>query len=176
MLEVSLEFGVWSLKLFWNAFPMNRLLLLITLLLTSCAAPPRGQRPDHPRERAQIQIRLNEIMDAAVKKDLPRLESYHLYGPKFTKFSPETPGLQDAATARKSEHDGLLGANGLSMSATDLRIDLFGNVAITTFVLHYSFKTETGDIQKQARTTMVFVKNHGSWKITHEHLSAVPST
>ena len=126
-------------------------------------------------ERAQIQLRLNEIMDAAVKKDLPRLESYHLYGPKFTKFSPESPDRQDAAVARKGEHDGLTAANGLSMGADDLKIDLFGNVGIVTFVLNYSFKAGTGMIEKQARTTMVFVKDHGSWKITHEHLSAFPA-
>jgi hypothetical protein len=155
---------------------MNRLFLVLLLFLASCAAPPRNHRPDHPRERAQIQIRLNEILDAAVKKDLPRLDSYHLYGPKFSKFSPETPGLQDAAMARKGEHDGLLGANGLTMRADDLRLDLFGNVAITTFILHYSFKTGTGEIKKQARTTMVFVKDRGAWKIAHEHLSAVPSS
>jgi hypothetical protein len=125
---------------------------------------------------ANREFRGREILDAAVKKDLPRLDSYHLYGPKFSKFSPETPGLQDAAMARKGEHDGLLGANGLTMRADDLRIDLFGNVAITTFILHYSFKTGTGEIKKQARTTMVFVKDRGAWKIAHEHLSAVPSS
>src|SRR5437762_1655012 len=105
---------------------MNRLLLsLLALVLTGCAAPTKSQRQERPREAGEIRLRLNEIIDAAVKKDLPRLESYHLYGPKFTKYSPESPDRQDAAAARKGEHDGISAANGLAMRADDLKIDFF---------------------------------------------------
>jgi ketosteroid isomerase-like protein len=106
---------------------------------------------------------------------LSRLDSYHFYGPKFTKFAAEVFGRQDAAAARKGEHDGSAAVNDLKMQADDLKIDVFGDAAIATFILNYSFKTGTGTIEKKARSTMVFVKDRGTWKITHEHFSAPKS-
>jgi len=52
-----------------------------------CASAPRGKAAaEQPKEAREIAGRLLEIMDACEKKDFERLESYHLYGPKFTKF------------------------------------------------------------------------------------------
>jgi len=67
----------------------------------------------------------NEIIDAAEKRDFQRLDSYHLYGPKFTKFETQAPGRLDAEAARKGEHDGLGAATDVAMRADDLKIDVF---------------------------------------------------
>jgi len=77
----------------------------------------------------------------------------------------------DAATARKGERDGLQAVNDLFMKAQDLKIDVFGNTGIATFMFDYGFKAGTISVQKQARATLVFVKEAGEWKITHEHFS-----
>ena len=114
---------------------------------------------------------MNQIFDAAEKKDFERLESYHLYGAGFTKFSPESPTRMDAATARKGERDGLQAVSDLYMKAQDLKIDIFDNTGIATFIFDYGFKAGTNTVQKQARATLVFVKDSGEWKITHEHFS-----
>jgi ketosteroid isomerase-like protein len=144
-------------------------------LVVGCASGPRGKvAPEHVKERAQIQHRLEEIIDAVEKKDFERLESYHLYGPKFSKFSTESAGRQDAEVARKGERDGLSAVNGLNMRAQDLKIDVFGKVGIATFILDYNFKVGELMAGKQARTTMVFVKDGKEWRIAHEHLSAGP--
>jgi len=146
------------------------------MLLAGCASTPTPKpSADYPQARAQIQQRLNEIFDAAEKKDLDRLDSYHLYGPKFSKFAGETFSRQDAATSRQGEHDGLGTINNLSMKADDLKIDLFGDVGIATFVLNYSFKQGTDTVEKKARSTMVFVNESGAWKIAHEHFSTPKS-
>jgi ketosteroid isomerase-like protein len=153
---------------------IRALLPLTVILFAGCASSPNSSRTaDSPTQTAQIQARLNEILDACVKKDFDRLDSYHLYGPKFTKFSTAPPERQDAETGRKGEHDGLSAANGLKMKADDLRIDVFGDTAIATFVLKYGFQTDAGPIEKQARSTLVFVNDRGQWRIAHEHLSAV---
>jgi ketosteroid isomerase-like protein len=152
----------------------RKLLPLVGLLLVGCASAPTSKlTADCPKEEAQIRRRLDEIIDAAEKKDFNRLDSYHFYGAKFTKFAPEAPGRQDAEAARKGEHDGLGAATDLRMQAIDLKIDVFGDVGIATFVLDYSFKAATGTIEKKANSTMVFVKERGAWKIAHEHLSAL---
>jgi ketosteroid isomerase-like protein len=153
---------------------MRHLLPLAAILFAGCASAPKTDlTADDSKRAAQIQARLNEIMDACVKKDFDRLDSYHLYGPKFTKFSTTPPERQDAQAARQGEHDGLAAAKDLTMRADDVRIDVFGDVAIATFVLRYGFQTGTGRIEKQARSTLVFVKDGGQWRIAHEHLSAI---
>jgi len=154
----------------------RRLWPVLALWLAGCASdPPARLASTYPAEQAQIRQRLNEVIDAAQKKDFPRLESYHLYGPKFTKFSPEAPARLEAEAARRGERDGLSGAAGLTMRAEDVRIDVFGDVGIATFILDYGFQTATGPIEKQARSTLIFVNDRGQWRIAHEHLSALKS-
>ena len=149
---------------------------MVTLLLVGCASAPTARlNADYPDAKARIKRRLTEIFDAAEKKDLERLDGYHLYGPKFTKFAPEAVGRLEAAAARKGEHDGLAPIKELSMQADELKIDVFGDFAIATFVSNYSFKAGGDTIKKQALATLVFVKDRGEWKITHEHFSAAKS-
>ena len=152
----------------------SQLLPFVAILFAGCASVPTTDlNADYPEERAQIQRALSEIFDAAAKKDLDRLDSHHFYGPKFTKFAGEKPGRQDATAARWGEHEGLQSINGLSMRADDLKVDVFGEVGIATFVLDYRFQSGTDTVEKKARATMVFVKEHGAWKIVHEHFSAL---
>src|SRR6059036_12549 len=97
-----------------NRMPATRHLLpMAAILVAGCASVPRTNGPaDDSQEQAQVQQTLYQIFDAAEKKDFKRLDSYHLYGPKFTKFAPEQPGRQDAAASRQGEHDGLSAING----------------------------------------------------------------
>src|SRR5947209_5721680 len=151
---------------------IRQLLPVVGILFAGCASAPSSKLAvDYPKEEAQIRVRLDEIIDAAQTKDFNRLDSYHLYGAKFTKFAPEAAGRLDSEAARKGEHDGLGAATGLKMEADALKIDVFGDVAIGTSVLNYSFKGPAGIVEKKANTTMVFVKEGGAWKIAHEHLS-----
>ena len=55
------------------------------------------------------------------------------------------------------------------LQADALKIDVFGNVGIATFTLDYSFASGAETVHKQDRSTMVFVKEGGAWKIAHEH-------
>lgn len=156
-------------------FHLRLLLATVVCLLSGCAGVPKAKLTgDYPDERARIQSRLSEILDAAEKKDLERLDSYHFYGPKFTKFGT-TAGRLDAAAARQDEHQGLTRISDLSMRTEDLKIDVFGDVGIATFIMNSDFKAGTNIFQQKARSTLVFVKDNGSWKITHEHFSSPKS-
>lgn len=148
-------------------------LFAVAMIVAGCASvPATNPNADYPEKRAEIQRRLNEIFDAAEKKDLTRLDGYHLYGPKFTKFGGEQRDRQDAAVARQGEHDGLGAVQDLKMEADDLKIDVFGNVGIATFILRYRFKAGGDTVERKARSTLVFAEDHGTWKIVHEHFSA----
>lgn len=149
-------------------------LAILSMALGGCATSPREKgAAAQPNEAKEITARLLEIIDACQKKDFDRLESYHLYGPRFTKFSTESTTRLEADAARKGERDGLGAVDGLSMRADDLKIDVFGKVGIATFVLSYSFKLGDQETEKHAKTTMVFVKERKEWRIAHEHLSGV---
>jgi ketosteroid isomerase-like protein len=151
---------------------LGGLALVLAVVVAGCAsAPPPNLDAEYPAEKVQIQDRLREIFDAAAKPDLPRLDSYHFYGPKFTKFPAAPAGRQDAAIARKGEHDGLGAIRALTMQAADLKIDIFGHVGIATFILDSRFTAGTDSIERKERATLVFIKDHGAWKITHEHFS-----
>ena len=150
------------------------LALAVAFLSAGCASVPTADKQaDDSVERAQIEHRLHEIFAAAATKDFDRLDSYHFYGPKFTKFSGSSPERLDANASRKGEHDGLGSISGLKMQAGALKIDVFGNVGIATFILDYSFDSGGETKHAKERTTMVFVKENGAWRITHEHLSPI---
>jgi ketosteroid isomerase-like protein len=148
--------------------------LAIVFLAPGCASVRTVDvEADLPEARAKIERRLHEVFVAAESKDFDRLESYHLYGPKFTWFSGTSAARQDAATTRRIEHDGLASLQGLKMRADALKVDVFGDVGIATFILDYSFEAGGTTVPKKDRTTMVFVKVDGEWKVTHEHLSPI---
>jgi ketosteroid isomerase-like protein len=64
-------------------------------------------------------------------------------------------------------------ANGLKMRADALKIDVFDDVGIATFILDYSFESGGQTIRRKERSTLVFVNDGGAWKIAHEHLSPI---
>lgn len=132
---------------------------------------PAGAKED---AEAQVRKRLQEVFSAAEAKDLARLDSYHLYGPKFTKFDAGSGGRLGADEARQGEHSGLSALTNLSLRADELKTDVFGDAAIATFIMRA--RAEQGDhtIDTQHRGTVVFIKDAGAWKIAHEHFSSVP--
>jgi ketosteroid isomerase-like protein len=155
--------------------PILCLPVLASALLSGCVCMRSTDiDAENPSEQTRIERRLNEILDAAAKKDFPRLDSYHLYGPKFTKFSPGQPGRLDAAAGRDGEHKGLGAVSDLMMRADDLKIDVIGDTGIATFNLAYSFTATGNRIEKKEHATLVLVNDGGAWKIVHEHFSALP--
>ena len=127
----------------------------------------------YPQEQAKVEERLQEIMSAAQNKDIDRLESYHLFGPMFTKLDDFEPlNRQDAETTRRLEREAITGVKEFVPSVKDLKVDVFGPVALTTFVFEYGIIThDDEELSVRARSTMVFAKYGSEWKIVHEHFS-----
>ncbi len=148
--------------------------LTVPFLMVGCA-PVRtvDLQAEDPEAQVQIERRLQEVLAAAETKDFDRLESYHLYGPKFTRFSGASATRQDAAATRQIERDGLASLRGLKMRTEGLKIDVFGPVGVATFILEASFDSGGSTLHRKDRSTLVFVKEGGKWKIAHEHLSPI---
>jgi ketosteroid isomerase-like protein len=158
-----------------TALQLSATTILVGTLLIGCASAPKSDPPAAQSEaQAQIERRLQETSTAAEQKDFPRLDRYHLYGPMFTKYSAASADRQDTAAARAGEHDGLAAIQSLSMRADNLKIDVFGQVGIATFTLAYRFVAGGEILERQEQSTLVFVNDHGQWKIAHEHFSPLP--
>ena len=124
-------------------------------------------------EQAQVERRLHQVMSAARRKAIDELEAYHAFGTKFTKFDDFEPlERQDAETTKSLEREAILGVEEFAPEIVDLKIDVFGPVALTTFVMEYDVVThESERLSFRARATMVFADDNNEWLIVHEHFS-----
>jgi SnoaL-like domain len=124
-------------------------------------------------EQLEVERRLEDIMSAARRQAIDELESYHAFGPKFTKFDDFEPlERQDGETTRRLEREAILGVEEFDPRVVDLKVDVFGPVAVTTFVMDYRVVDDEGERHSfRARATMVLAKEESGWLIVHEHFS-----
>jgi len=146
-------------------------ILLVCVMAAGCGTMREASTTAVSDETA-VRQRLAEILNAAETRDLPRLDSYHWYGPHFTKFASKGSRL-DAEAAREGEHKGLSALTGLKLRTENLQVDVFNDTAVATFIMAASFPSGGETITKRERGTLVFVKHGGSWKIVHEHFSTM---
>jgi ketosteroid isomerase-like protein len=152
-------------------------LLAPVVLLGSMLLPRAGYAADNgedtfPLKQAAVAKAVHDVFEAAERGDANRLEALHLYGPKFTKFDDIPASTrQDASTTRENERIALSRLGSFSATVQDLKVDVFGSVAVATFLLRYSFETPDVSGSSSARSTMVFVETAGAWRIVHEHFS-----
>ena len=127
----------------------------------------------YPSEQLEVERRLEDIMSAARRQAVYELESYHAFGAKFTKFDDFEPlERQDGETTKRLEREAILGVEEFDPRLVDLRVDVFGPVAVTTFVMDYRVVDDEGERHSfRARATMVLAKEDGQWLIVHEHFS-----
>ncbi|MCU1279217.1 MAG: hypothetical protein JWM53_2763 [bacterium] len=122
-------------------------------------------------DQAKITKLLQEIVDAAQKKELDKLDAFHAYGPKFTKFEDDQLARQDAEAGKKGERDSLAAIKSFHAKVENLKVDVFGAAAVATFILAYDVDTGKEKMAAKDRSTFVFAKDGGTWKIVHEHNS-----
>jgi ketosteroid isomerase-like protein len=115
---------------------------------------------------------LIDIFATAKAKDMDRLEAYHLNSPKFSKFDDgDVPDIQDYAMAKKTEEELFTSISEFDYTLPDVKVDVFDDVAIASFILDYSVVMGEDTFAAKSRSTLVFVKVDGQWKIAHEHFS-----
>lgn len=127
----------------------------------------------YPGEQLEVERRLEDIMSAARRQAIDELESYHAFGPKFTKFDDFEPlERQDGETTRRLEREAILGVKEFDPRVVDLKVDVFGPAAVTTFVMDYRVVDDEAQSHSfRARATIVLAKEQSEWLIVHEHFS-----
>jgi len=102
---------------------------------------------------------------------LEALRSTHLDSPKFSKFGPRIAERQDVKSTNETESEHVLSISDASFDLEDIKIDLFEDIAVTTFYNNYLFTKNNVRVQGKGRVTLVFLNTEEGWKIVHEHSS-----
>ncbi len=146
-------------------------MLLFGISILSCQHEQRDIiNETFPEGQAKIEKLLDEIFTSGQKKDLERLALYHLYGPKFTEFKGGR-ARQDAEAGKQNERETFSAISDFKYNLRDLKVNVFGEVAIATFHGEFGGKAGQDTLAFKLQSTMVFVKDADSWKIAHEHFS-----
>ena len=122
-----------------------------------------------PEAQAELREVIQTIVDDDMKANIEGLQAIHLKSDKFTKFGPREFDRQDVASADESEAAFFSSVEDLTMEVKDLKIDVFGDVAVATYYPHVTFVRDGEKTSTSGRQTLVFLKTPGGWKIVHEH-------
>jgi ketosteroid isomerase-like protein len=125
---------------------------------------------EFPEEQEELQKVLDGIFMSFRDKDADKLISYHIYSSKFTEFRNDASRF--GSVGNEEYERGFVGAiSAFDYNLGDLKINVFGDMAIATFEADFR-PTIAGQVhQIWANVTLVFVKVNDTWKITHEHFS-----
>lgn len=137
-------------------------------------------RPAH-KDRKDVEDVVRAFFDAGKNKDLTALSGFHSSTESFTKFDENPPFTrQKSDEAFVYEQAAFANISDYHYQIDDFRADLFGDVAVATFYLHYGgmvindYSFEGSPVSDRARVTMVLTRTPKGWKIAHEHLSRFP--
>jgi ketosteroid isomerase-like protein len=132
-------------------------------------------------ERKRIEAVIFAFFEAGKNKDLSSLGDFHHSRETFTKFDENPPFTrQNSDEAFVHEQAAFANISDYSYQVEDLRVDLFGEVAVATFYLTYKgifvndYSFEGSPVGSRDRVTMVLSKSERGWKIVHEHFSRFP--
>jgi hypothetical protein len=132
-----------------------------------------GSNPHNPSElRGVVERRLNTIRD----KDEAALEDV-LDESVYTKFDDWPPfTLQDSREAASNERGAYKVMKDYSYQIQDYRDNVFGDIGLAAFSIHYSGTIRDRNFDVESRVTMIMKKSDQSWKVVHEHWSRFPET
>ncbi len=93
---------------------------------------------------------------------------------KYSKFDDWPPfDLQDS-DALRSEADALKALKEYNYETRGWRVEIFGDMALATFIIRYRGRIRNLDFNIQSRVTEVLLRQGQSWQIIHEHWSRFP--
>ena len=141
----------------------------IIILTIGCQQPKESY--DNSIAEKELRTIIKQIWVDVVSDDLEALRSTHLDSPKFSKFGPRIAERQDVKSTNETESEHVLSISDASFDLEDIKIDLFEDIAVTTFYNNYLFTKNNVRVQGKGRVTLVFLNTEEGWKIVHEHSS-----
>ncbi len=152
--------------------------VLAGLQIVGCASMARQSSPrdlaHYPFPNAQAELRsvLKEIVNDVTNANVEGLRDSHLKSEKFTKFAGgKVYERMNYDQCIATETAAITSVQDYKVEVRNLKIDVFGDVAIMTYYPHKTKKKNHEVIRSSARQTLVFLKTADGWKIIHEHQS-----
>jgi ketosteroid isomerase-like protein len=132
---------------------MRRVLVLAVLVMMV------GKADGQTAEETLIRMEC-EIAEAQVKRDLPLLE--HVIADEFLVT------VSDGRMLTKKEALGVLESGELEILSavlTDMKVRVYGETAVATYVTHLHVKVQGREMSASERDTDVFVRRSGEWRL-----------
>jgi len=153
------------------------LLAILSFIFVAISCQQTRESTDSSSSAASLEVEkelrgvVMKIWEDAVNGDTSALKAVHLNSPKFTKFGPRIAERQDVESTIKTETEHFSSLTDPNFEVEDLKVDVFGDVAVTTFYNSYSFIKNNIRVKGKGRVTLVFLRTEEGWKIIHEHSS-----
>ncbi len=110
-----------------------------------------------------IKLRRPDIVRDVVDADL------------YSRFDDWPPGMRSLGEeALRIEEGALKVLQDYKYAIKDLIVKVIGNVAISSFYIHYDGKIRMKTFNIISRVSIVLKKNGSKWRIIHEHFSIIP--
>ena len=148
------------------------MVLHFTWLVTVLGCTATRYLAHYPFPEAQEELRevLNDIINDVEIANIQGLRDSHLNSDKFTKFGGTFERI-NFDQCNEGEIAGVTSVQDLKLEMIDVKIDVFGDVAIVTCYNRYSY-SGNDDLQLGVdRNTLVFLSTADGWKIIHEHVT-----
>jgi ketosteroid isomerase-like protein len=149
----------------------KNLFLMICIIIVVVGCQSNDESTDSYKAEKELRQVIEQIWVDVVSGDLEALRSTHLDSPKFSKFGPRIAERQDVKSTNESETEHVLLISDASFELEDIKVDVFGDVAVTTFYNNFSFIKNNIRVKGKGRVTLVFLNTEEGWKIIHEHSS-----
>jgi ketosteroid isomerase-like protein len=93
----------------------------------------------------------------------------------YNKYDDWPPfGRQEATVALNNEFGAFKVLSNYSYELKDFEANVFGDVAVATFTLHYQGTMRNNPFNVTSRVTSILKKEDSGWKVVHEHYSRFP--
>ena len=147
------------------------LLVMLCIFIVAFGCQSTNETTDSSKAEKELREVIKKIWSDAIAGDLEALRATHLDSPKFSKFGPRIAERQGVKSTNETETEHVLSMSDASFDLDDIKVDVFGDVAVTTFYNNYSFIKNNISLQGKGRVTLVFLDTEEGWKIVHEHSS-----
>jgi ketosteroid isomerase-like protein len=154
---------------------MNVNVLLKASLVSLFAFAGTASAGDDPKVAAEV-IAAAKAQWAAEIASKSVAEQMATVADEYTEFNPQYPVRLDGKAANASLSEGALKGGGGTVSAEMMnpKVQVYGDVAILTYSYAGVNQAKDGKTETSAgKSTRVYVKEGGQWKLVHAHFSAV---
>ena len=122
-----------------------------------------------PEAEEEVLAAMRNLVHEVVTGNVEAFPAHHLNSPKFSKFGPRKHERQTIEETNASERSFWTSVTDVDLDTRDMKVDVFGDVAVVTYYPHVTFKKDGKMMTGDGRQTLVFVKTNDGWLIAHEH-------